>query len=89
MQYNQQPYPIYSSYTIDPAPSLSLQCRRPSQARKATLYIFLYHFGPTNHDFDMLHYHIALICYIALILLHCFDMLHCHIALIHYIVTFL
>jgi hypothetical protein len=70
--------------------SLSLQRRSPPQAHKATLYSFLCHFGPTNLDFDMLHYHIALICYIyAFVLLHCFDMLHCHIALIFYIVTFL
>jgi hypothetical protein len=41
------------------------------------------------HCFDMLHCHIALICYIAFLLLHCFDMLHCHIALICYTVTFL
>jgi hypothetical protein len=34
------------------------------------------------HYFDVLHCHIALICYIAFVLLHCFD---CHIALICYI----
>jgi hypothetical protein len=46
--------------------------------------------------FDMLHYHIALICYIAFVLLHFYDMLHCfdilHIAtslLFCYNVTFL
>jgi hypothetical protein len=65
--------------------SLCPQCRHPPQARKATLYIFLCHFGPTNSDFDMLHYHIALIWYITFGLLHCFDVLHCHIALICYI----
>jgi hypothetical protein len=71
---------------IEPAPSLSPQCRRPPRARKATvLYIFLCYFGPTNPDFDMLHCHIAFICYITFILLHCFDVLHCHIALICYI----
>jgi hypothetical protein len=37
----------------------------------------------------MLHCHIALICYIAFVQLHCFDMLHCHIALICYIATLL
>jgi hypothetical protein len=62
---------------VVPVPFLSPQCRRPPLARKATLYIFLYHFGPTNPDFDMLHCHIALICYIAFVLLHCFDTLHC------------
>jgi hypothetical protein len=46
---------------------------------------FLCHFGPTNPDFDMLHCHIALICYISFVPLHCFDVLHCHIALICYI----
>jgi hypothetical protein len=51
---------------IDPASSLSPQSRHPPQARKATMYIFLCHFGPTNPDFDMLHCHIALIWYIAL-----------------------
>jgi hypothetical protein len=71
--------------TVRPAPFLSLQCRRPPQAHKAILYIFLCHFGPTNPDFDMLHYHITLICYIAFVLLYCFDVLHCHIALICYI----
>jgi hypothetical protein len=71
---------------IEPTPSLSLQRRYPPQTRKATiLYIFPCHFGPTNPDFDMLHCHIALICYIAFVLLHCFDVLHCHIALICYI----
>jgi hypothetical protein len=38
--------------------------------------IFFCHFGPTNPNFDMLHRHIALICYIALNMSHCFDMLH-------------
>jgi hypothetical protein len=61
----------------------------PPQARKATLYIFLCHFGPTNPDFHMLYCHIALICYIAFVLLHYIDMLHCHIALICYIITIL
>jgi hypothetical protein len=70
---------------VEPAPSLSLQHRRPPQSRKATLYIFLCHFWPTNPDFDMLHCHIDLICYIAFVLLHCFNVLHCHIALICYI----
>jgi hypothetical protein len=70
---------------IEPASSLSRQCCCPPQARKATLYILLCHFGPTNPDFDMLHWHIALIWYIAFVLLHCFDVLHCHIALICYI----
>jgi glycosyltransferase involved in cell wall biosynthesis len=84
-------------HTVELAPSLSPQHRRPSRARKAILYIFLCHFRPTNPDFDMLychiafvllhyfdvlHCHIALICYIAFLLLHCFD---CHIALIRYI----
>jgi hypothetical protein len=55
---------------VDLVPSLSLQRRRPPQARKATMYIFLCHFGPINLDFDMLHCHVALICYIAFILLH-------------------
>jgi hypothetical protein len=32
----------------------------------------------------MLHCHIALICYIAFVLLHCFDVLHYHITLIWY-----
>jgi hypothetical protein len=36
--------------------------------------IFLCHFGPTNPEFDMLHYHIILIYYIALI---CYTLLHC------------
>jgi hypothetical protein len=70
---------------IKPVVSLSPQRRRPPQARKATLYIFLCHFGPTNPDFDTLHCHIALICYIAFVLLQCFDVLYCHIALIYYI----
>jgi hypothetical protein len=68
---------------LEPAMLSNPHCR-PPQAHKATLYIFLCHFGPTNPDFDMLHYHIALICYIAFILLHCFDVIHCHIALIYY-----
>jgi hypothetical protein len=72
--------------TIEPVPSFSPQCRCPPQARKATiLYIFLCHFWPTNLNFDMLHCHIALKCYISFVLLHCFDMLHYHIALICYI----
>jgi hypothetical protein len=71
---------------IKPMLSLSPQRCCPHQAHKATiLYIFLCHFGPTNPDFDMLHSHIALICYIAFVLLHCFDVLHCHITLICYI----
>jgi hypothetical protein len=71
---------------VEPVPSLSPQRHRPPQARKTIiLYIFLCYFGPTNLDFDMLHCHIALICYIAFVLLHCFDVLHCHIALICYI----
>jgi hypothetical protein len=74
-----------SHNTVEPAPSLSPQRRRPPQARKAILYIFLCHFGPTNFDFDMLHCHVASICYIAFVLLHFFDVLHCHIALICYI----
>jgi hypothetical protein len=70
--------------------SQSPQCHPLPQARNATLYIFLCHFGPTNPNFDMLHCHIALICCIATLLLyatlpHCFDMLHCHIAFICYI----
>jgi hypothetical protein len=74
------------SDAIEHASSLSPQCHPPPQARKATLYIFLCHFEPTNPDFDMLHYHVALIFYIAFVLLHCFDVLHCHIiALICYI----
>jgi hypothetical protein len=68
---------------IEPAPSPSPQFRHLHQARKATLYIFLCHFGPTNPDFHMIHCHIALISYIAFILLHCFDVLHCHTALIY------
>jgi hypothetical protein len=67
---------------VKPTPS---NPHRPPQARKATLYIFVCHCGPTNPDFHMLHYHIALICYIAFVLLHYFDVLHCHIALICYI----
>jgi hypothetical protein len=70
---------------VKPVPSLSPQHCHPPRARKATLYIFLCHFGPTNLDFDMLYCHIALICYIAFVLLHCFDVLNCHIALICYI----
>jgi hypothetical protein len=67
-------------------PSLSPLRHHSPQARKATiLYIFLCHFGPTNPDFDMLHCHIALICYIAFVLLHYYDVLHCHIALICHI----
>jgi hypothetical protein len=69
--------------TVEPASSLSPQCRCPPWAHKATLYIFLCHFGPTNPNFDMLHCHIVLICYIAFVLLHC------HIALICYIATLL
>jgi hypothetical protein len=53
------------------------------------LHCIFCHFGPTNLDFDMLHCHIALICYIAFVLLHCFDVLHCHIALICDIATLL
>jgi hypothetical protein len=68
---------------VEPASSLSPQCRCPPWAHKATLYIFLCHFGPTNPNFDMLHCHIVLICYIAFVLLHC------HIALICYIATLL
>jgi hypothetical protein len=63
---------------VKPAPSLSPQRHHPPQAHKVTiLYIFLCHFGPTNSDFDMLHYRIALICYITFVLVHCFDVLHC------------
>jgi hypothetical protein len=43
------------------------------------------YFRHANPDFDMLHCHIALICYITFVLLHYFDVLHCHIALICYI----
>jgi hypothetical protein len=86
---------------VEPTLSLSPQRRHPPQARKATLYIFLCHFGPTNPDFDILHCDITLTCYIAFVLLHCFcsaallwyatlphcfDILHCHNALICYIV---
>jgi hypothetical protein len=60
---------------IDPTLSLGLQCCHPPEAHNATLYIFLCHFGLTNPDFDMLYCHIALICYIAFVLLHCFDVL--------------
>jgi hypothetical protein len=56
--------------------SVTPQHHHPPRARNTTLYIFLCYFGPTNPEFDMLHYHIALICYIAFVLLHCFDMLH-------------
>jgi hypothetical protein len=45
--------------TVEPAPSLIPQWHHPPQACKATLYIFLCHFGPTNPD---------LICYIATLL---------------------
>jgi hypothetical protein len=52
---------------VEPTLSLSPQRRRPPQTSKAIiLYIFLCHFGPTNPDFDMLHYHIALICTLLL-----------------------
>jgi hypothetical protein len=54
--------------TVDPTPSLSPQLHRPPHDRKAALYIFICHFGPTNLDFDMQHCHIALICYIATLL---------------------
>jgi hypothetical protein len=64
--------------TVEPTPSLNPQCRRPPQARKATLYIFLCHFGPTNPYFGILHCHITLICYIAFVQLNCFNVLHCH-----------
>jgi hypothetical protein len=50
-------------------PNDVMHARHPPQARKATLYIFLCHFGPINPNFDMLHYHIAFV------LLHCFDVL--------------
>jgi hypothetical protein len=62
----------------EPTTSLSLQRRRPPQALKATiLYIFLFHFGTTNHDFDMLHcFHSAALLWCAT-LPHCFDMLYC------------
>jgi hypothetical protein len=51
------------------------------QSAPSLLHIFLCHFGPTNLEFDMLHRHIALICYS---LLHCFDMLYWHITMICY-----
>jgi hypothetical protein len=75
---------------VKPTSCLSPQHHRPPQARKATLYIFLCHFGPTNPDFDILH----CLCSAALLwcatlphfldmlhclynMSHCFDMLHC------------
>jgi hypothetical protein len=76
--------------------SQSPRCYRPhtfpepsmlSSAPSPQCYIvyFLCHFWPTNPEFDVLHCHIAFICYIAFVLLHCFDMLYCHITLIWYI----
>jgi hypothetical protein len=90
LQHHQPPH---ARDTIDPTPSPST-CH--PRAHNDTWYIFLYYFGPTNLEFDMLHYHIALICYTLLhcfcsdvllgyaTLTHYFDMLHCHIALICY-----
>jgi hypothetical protein len=60
---------------IDPMISLSPQHHRAPRSHNATLYIFLCPFGPTKPEFHMLHCHIDLICYIALIfytLLHFF-----------------
>jgi hypothetical protein len=82
---------------VEPMPSLSSQHHRPPRAHNAILLLeparlhcfFLSYFGPTNPNFDMLHCHIALICCIVFVLLHCFDVLHCHIALICYIATLL
>jgi hypothetical protein len=83
-------HPRAHSTVVLPEPVTSLNPRRlwarntivlPEPARLHSIF-FLCHFGPTNPDFDMLHCHIALICYFAFILLHCFDVLHCHIALI-------
>jgi hypothetical protein len=84
----QECWPPWARDAVQPVTSLSLWRYRPMPSpgwhRKATLYIFLCHFGPTNPDC-----HIALICYIATSLRyaallwyatlpHCFDMLCCH-----------
>jgi hypothetical protein len=49
--------------TVKPTPSLSLQRHHSPQARKAILYTFLYHFRPTNPDFNMLY------CFCSIVLL--------------------
>jgi hypothetical protein len=51
--------------------------------------IFFCHFGPTNPNFDMLHCHIALICYIAILLWYATLLLFCYISLMFYIATLL
>jgi hypothetical protein len=75
---------------VEPASSLSPQRRCPPQACRATIfYIFLCHVGPTNPDFHMLHYHIALMCYIATLHWYATLPLTCRIALICYIAILL
>jgi hypothetical protein len=51
----------------------------PSSSPSMQDYIIYFSlpFRPTNPDFDMLHCHITLICYITFNMSHCFDMLHC------------
>jgi hypothetical protein len=78
---SQTPWRPRAHDTIKTVPPLILQRRCPSRARNVHC-IFFCHFGPTNPDFYMLHCHIALICYIAFVLLHFYDMLHCHILLL-------
>jgi hypothetical protein len=79
-----------------PLSSPSLRCHRlhaipelatlsSSPSPQCYIVYFPCHFGPTNPEIDMLHCHIALICYIAFFLLHCFYMLLCPIALTYYI----
>jgi hypothetical protein len=77
------PGPIVPSSSSSPrCPSLR-HCQTHVVPEPARLHCIIFcHFGPTNPDFDMLHCHIALICYIAFVLPHCFDVLDCYITLI-------
>jgi hypothetical protein len=78
-------YDVQSSWCHRIRAILEPRMLSSSLSPQGYIVYFLCHFGPTNHDFDMLHCHIYLICYIDFVLLHCFDVLYCHIALICYI----
>jgi hypothetical protein len=62
---------------VEPTLSLSPQRHHRPQARNATLYIFLCHFGPIDLDFDMLHCFCSTALFWCATLSHWFDILHC------------
>jgi hypothetical protein len=70
-----------------PTTSSSSPSPRYLPACNTTLYIFLYHFRYRNTEFDMLHYHIALICY-KLLHYFCSTTLLWYVTLPHCYITF-